>query len=433
MPTGNDEEIERLRAEIAALHERLAEQPKPAAAPGRAKPVIASVVLVLAVITTALALLSVWTFATMTNTDKFVERIGPIIEQPEVSAAIGTAAADRLVTAIDLQSKLEESLPDNLTVLAGPITGAAEQYLAKGATSLVETEAFQQAWYIALAESHDLTISILSGEDTEAVQNTDGVIVLNLAPVVNALISQGSDFLSGVLGRDVSGPTVTADDINEAVAAIEERLGTDLPDDFATITVYSSQELATAQQWYAFMTTAVWLAPLAAAILIALALVLARRRGAALLSLVAGTALLLVAVALLLEPLQAAAVGSIEDDGARAAVSAAFDTALSSLLTRIAFVAAIGVIAAAVLVLARRRSAQGEATTVADASGFAARHLLPLLLGGAGVAVILLLIVPGSSWGQVVSIGICYAGFAAAVALAGRYRVHTATDQGSTA
>ncbi len=199
-PVGpTDPEVERLRAELAELQGRL--DRKSADSRSRTRSIVASVLAVLAVLAITATLLSIWTFRTLNNTDLFVARVGSVIDDPAVAQAIGDRAAERLVEGIQLQERIKSVLPDQVAVMAGPITTAAQNYLADATTTLVQSDQFEQAWDVALAKSHEVAIDVLSGDSTTAVSTTDGTIVLNLTPVINELVAQGAEFLSNVLGR----------------------------------------------------------------------------------------------------------------------------------------------------------------------------------------------------------------------------------------
>ncbi len=413
------EELGRLRSQVESLRRQVSHER--AARSHRIRRVVGWVLTTLAVLVTTLAVLAIWTFRTFTDSDLFVDRVGSIIEQPEVAAAVGDAAAAELVTALDLEDRLAEALPEQVSIVAGPLTNAAQNYLAQGATALVGSEQFQQAWDTTLRAGHALTIRILEGVDSEAVENVDGVVVLNLTPVVNALLAQGSQFVSDLLGRDISAPSVTEDNLDTAIAALAARLGVDLPADFGQVVLFEAPNLAAAQQAYQATRTAVWLAPLAAAVLIGLAIVVAPRRLRTALWIVVGTALALLAVAVTLQPLQASVLDRVTDDGLSAAVAATFDTVLGSLLGGIVIVLALGVLAAAALFLTGgSRTAEVGRDAVRRAPSLAAAHPAPFLVAGALVALLLLAAIPGRGWGQLLSALLLYAGYALAVLIAGR-------------
>jgi hypothetical protein len=412
-------DVDQLQRELAALKGQLAAEKSQRTA--KVRTVFTWILAVLAVLATVFSLMSLWTLRTLTNTDLFVDRVGSVIEDPAVAQVIGERAAEQLVTALDLQQRITEVLPPEAAVVAGPITSAAQNYLAQGATKLVQTEQFQQAWDKALAAGHELTIGILSGTDTTAITNDNGVIVLNLTPVVNALLAEGSDFLSGLLNKPINPPTVTADTIDSAISGLENALGVDLPADFGTVTLFSSQDLAAAQSYYQLARVAAWLTPIAALMLIGLALAVAKRRLRTFLGIVIGTALLLLFVGLSLNPIESAVVGAVSDSGLQGAVQAAFGTVTSSLLTGITVVVVLGVLAALLFfLLGDSKPAHASRDALKHSASLAARHRGIFLGGGAVAALVLLAIIPGRTFGQLLFVGLLYAAFALMVMLAPR-------------
>lgn len=419
MTTANTDDVARLRQENAALTRRL--DYERAARHARWRRVLAVVLSVLAVLATTLALLTVWSVRTLTNSDLFVERVAPILEEPEVAEAIGTAAAEELVTALDLQERLSDTLPDEISVAAGPLATAAQGFLADGITSLVQTQPVQTAWEATLYAGHRITIGILSGSDTEAIENADGVIVLDLTPLINEAVAQGAGFVSDVLNRDIAAPEVTGDDVDAAVAALEEQLGVDLPTDFGQVVLFESDNLAAAQQAYQAVRTLGWLAPVAAVLLVVLALVVSTERVRTGMWIAIGVAALLLLVVVALQPLKTSILDAAAAEGLDGAIAAGFDTVFSSLRTGVIVVVVLGGLAALGLV-ATGRSRVGEATrgAIRQAPSLAAAHPGAFLIGGALVAVGITALIPGLSWGQVLFVGLLYGIYAAAVLLAPR-------------
>ncbi len=412
-----DDELEALRAEVERL--RQAGPAGRARRRRRLRTAATALLTVLAVVTSALALLALWTFRTFTDTDAFVARVGPIIEQPAVGQAIGEEAAAQLVDAVGLEDRLRARLPDDVAVVAGPLTGAAQSYLAEAATSAVASDAFQQAWTTTLRQGHRLTIAVLSGDDNEAVQTASGAVVLNLTPVVNSVVAQGAQLLSDLLGRDITAPTVDDESIQAAVEALEQQLGVDLPAEFGQVVLFESDDLAAAQAGYDVARTAVALAPVAALLLIALAVVASTRRLRTLLVIVVGVAVLLLFVSLALDPLQQGILDRVGDAGFRSAVGATFDTVLSSLLTGIAVTTVLGVLAAlGLFLLGRSRPARVARDAARQAPRLAATHKGPFLLAGAAVALLLLAVIPGRSWAQFLTVAVLAAAYSLAVLLA---------------
>ena len=420
-------DLAELRAENEALRRALSGEKSQRTQ--RARLVGSWVAGAIAVLAIVLALLTVWTFRTLNSTDLFVDRVGSIVEQPEVAAAIGDAAAAELVTALDLEQRLSDALPEDVAIAAGPISNAAQGYLAQGTAALVSSDAFRAAWDASLAAGHRVTIGILSGSDTTAIENTDGTVVLNLTPVVNSLVAEGAGFLSGLLDRDVNAPELTSDDIDAAIAALEQQLGTDLPADFGQVVLFQSDDLAAAQRAYQVARTSAWLAPLAALVMVLIALAVAPNRVRAALGITIGVALGMLLVAIALQPLQSTLLSAVADDGLANALAAGFSTVLSSLLSGIVLITVLGVVAAALTFLTGHSSAAARSREVVGHSpSLAAAHRGAFLVGGFVVVLLVLALIPGQSWGRVGFGLLLYAGYALAVVLAPASRDAQPTD-----
>ena len=430
MTSPGSTELEQLRAENDELRSRI--EADRSARHTRWRTVATATLTIFAVLATTVGLLTVWTWRTLTNTDLFVDRVGAIIEQSEVAEAVGALAAEQLVDALELEDRLAEQLPDEVTILAAPISGAAENYLAQGVTALAETDAVQQAWDFALGAGHEATIAILSGTDRTLVENSDGVIVLNLAPIVNEVVAQGEEFLSDLLGRDIQAPEVDEDDIDAAVAALEDQLGVELPADFGQVVLFESDNLAAAQQAYATARVVAWVGLIAAVLLVATALVVSPTRLRTGLWIVAGVGVLLLLILLGLQPLRSSIVTAAAEQGLDGAISAGFESVFSSLRNVIVVVLALGAVAVMVLVLTRGSSPSSPQDALHRSSSFSARHRGVLLGSGALVAVGLALLVPGQTTSQLVTVLLLYGIYAGGVLLAASLRP-TGADEELTA
>lgn len=397
--------------------------PEPAPARhGRARGVVAAVLAVLAVITCVLSLLSLWTLRTLTNTTLFVDRVGVIVQNPAVAQEIGDAAAAQLMSAIDVQQRLDEVLPPRAAAaLAAPVSAGMQQQLADAATKLVGSPKFQTAWERSLTISHELAMGLLSGESTQNVTTGNGTITVDIVPLINTVVAESADALGNLLNRTITPPDLTADTIDDAVAELNKALGTNLPADFGTITLVQSENLATVQSWYSSVRTIVWLAPIAALLMVALAVAVARRRLRALLWMVVGVGLLLFFVGLLTSPLEAALLNAVQDSGLRTAVGQAFNEVLSSLMSGITVAVGLGIVAALALFFTgdSRAAATGRGAA-ARTPELAVRHRGAFLGGGAALALVLLALLPSRGWLEILVVTALYAVYALAVLLAPR-------------
>lgn len=253
MSSNGDEELhaeveEDLRAQRAALEgevERLE-----AVRPHRLRGVTAALAVIVAVACFAVALPGAWARRTVSNTDTFVSVVGPLASDPAVQEAMARKITDALFEALDVQQELTDVLSEQapqLVFLAGPITESVEGFVRDQVQKLLATEEFQRFWREGLALVQRDVVAVLRG-DSPYVQVVAGKVVLNYLPLVNDALRQVASTVSGLIGKPVPVPEITADTIpSEAIAKLEAALDVSLPDTFGTVVVYDSSELETVQ------------------------------------------------------------------------------------------------------------------------------------------------------------------------------------------
>jgi hypothetical protein len=282
-------ERDELRVQLTTLQERRRERGRLRQLGSAGLVVLASVVLVASVI-------GIWARRNFLDTDRFVDRAGPLIEQPSVQDALATRLTDQLMLIVDPEALFAEVLPERGQLLAVPLANAVEGFVRDRVESFVATEQFERLWVGAISAAHSTSVRVLRGESA-AVTTEDGQVTLNLVPVLNAVLAQITAESPEILGRQVNLPDVSVDDIPEAaIARVEDALGIELDDDFGQFTVYDDGTLEAAQRGVdLFDRFVVVLLPLGLAIA-AWALWLSHRRRRTLLQLCAGIALGMVLV-----------------------------------------------------------------------------------------------------------------------------------------
>ena len=282
-------ERDELRLQLATLQQRRRER-------GRWRQLGSAGLVVLASLVLVAAVIGIWARRNFLDTDRFVDRAGPLIEQPAVQDALAPRLTDQLMLVVDPEALFAEVLPERGQLLAAPLANAVEGFVRDRVESFVATDQFEQLWVGAVAAAHSTSVRVLRGESA-AVTTGNGQVTLNLVPVINAVLAQITAESPEILGRQVDLPDVSVDDIPEAaVARVEEALGIELDDDFGQFTVYDDGTLEAAQRGVdLFDRFVVVLLPLGLA-LAAWALWLSHRRRRTLLQLCAGIALGMVLV-----------------------------------------------------------------------------------------------------------------------------------------
>lgn len=184
-------EVERLRAENAALQEKVAATERMSTGrSARARNGGAAAIMVVATLALALAIPAVWVNRMVTNTGYYVQTVSPLAKDTAVQDAVAGAASNAIITKLDLQPKLESRLPTDLAFLAAPITSAADGFIRDQATAFVRSDAFPKLWDRANEISHKALVAAVTGKSSGAVQVQAGTITLDLGVLVDQLVAR---------------------------------------------------------------------------------------------------------------------------------------------------------------------------------------------------------------------------------------------------
>jgi hypothetical protein len=284
-------EAERLRAERDALRAEVAELRGQARRRGWWRGAVVAMLVALACVVLVAAVVGVWARRNFLDTPRFVDRVGPLIEEPAVQDALATRLTEELFVLVDPEALFEEALPERGQVLAVPLANAVEGFVGDQVAAFLATEQFERLWFGAVELAHEASARVLRGE-SEAVTTADGQVTLNLVPVVNAVLAEITATSPEILGREIDIPDVTIDDVPEAaIARLEQALDVDLGDNFGQFTVYDDGKLAAAQDAVRLVDRLVVVLLPLGIVLAALAFWLSRRRRRTVLQLAAGLAL----------------------------------------------------------------------------------------------------------------------------------------------
>ena len=194
-------------------------------------------------------------------------------------------------------------------LLAAPITDGIRNVLLKRTEQAIASDAFQNLWNTALTRAHSQAIALLRGESTNATIEGDAVYI-NLLPFINDALASLEDQLSELFNRTIDIPTITEQNVDQAVGLLEQQFGVDLPDDFGQIKVFESDALPAAQAAVATMDRVIYVLVALTILLAIVAFVLSTRRLRTALWLGFGAAIGLIVVRRLALRLDDAIVGS---------------------------------------------------------------------------------------------------------------------------
>jgi hypothetical protein len=157
---------------------------------------MAIVLIVVGCVLAPVAGIAVWTNNQVSDTDRFVRSVSPLIADPDVQNRITERVTDTIFEYVDVQGLANEAiaalegqglpanLGDRLQNLTPTLASAATGFVRDKVAELVASPAFVSAWNQALAAAHRQIDSVLSGESEGIVFRGDSVY-LDLAPFID--------------------------------------------------------------------------------------------------------------------------------------------------------------------------------------------------------------------------------------------------------
>lgn len=136
-----------------------------------------------------LAIFAVWIDRQALDTDQWTETSGELLEDDVISDAVADYAVEQLFSNVDVAELLEKRLPDDVKPLAGPVSGGVRQFAQTAADRALGSDRAQNLWKDANRAAHTTLVRILEDE-SDTVVTRDGVVVLDLRPIVSQIAGQ---------------------------------------------------------------------------------------------------------------------------------------------------------------------------------------------------------------------------------------------------
>jgi hypothetical protein len=298
-PEELEAEVERLRAEREKLEARVETLEAKPQKRRRLRRILTPILVALSIIVFTVTVPAAWGARTVLNTDRYVATVAPLADDPAVQASIATKLTDQVFLALNVEGTLSDALAtlgERATVLAGPLTTAVRGFVRDQVEKVVASDAFKTFWVEANRFVHTQVLAILRG-DTGNITIVQGKVLLNLLPLVNLALASIQTVASELVGRDVTLPQITEGEVPSAsIAKLEQALGVDLPVEYGQIVVYDSEDLAALQQLLYAFERLLLLLLLLIPILVAASLWVSTRRRRTLIQLTVGGAFGLVII-----------------------------------------------------------------------------------------------------------------------------------------
>jgi hypothetical protein len=326
-------ELRRLRAEVAELHEHPSGPPPS----GRRSHLgwrgpVATVLIVVACLLAPLSVFAVWTANQVSNTDRYVANVEPLIHDPSVQRALTDNITRQITTRLNVKGLAEQAagaltqrgltrVGALLNNFSGQLASATYGFIHTQVAKIVASPQVARLWVQVNTAVHAQLVKALSGQGNGSVTISNNQVVLNLGPFIN------------LVKRDLANRGLT--------------IVTRLPNINPTLALFSAKYLVKAQSGYRLLNTLKWVLPFLTLALLALGVYVARSHRRALIGAGLGLAASMVVLGLGLTIFRGVYLNSVPPRVLPAdAAAVLYDTLIRFIRDGLRIVLAVGLIVA---------------------------------------------------------------------------------------
>ena len=364
---------------------------------------IVSLLVLLGGILSVPAAIAIWQEREIQNEDAFVQNVSDVFTDESVQELTATRLTQAIMTRTDFQQRIVQGLqnleddrgaPPSTSLLAGPLTRVATETVYELCLRFLQADEFQQVLEAAARATHRAVMAVVNN-DRGVLDTSNGQVVLNLRPVILRVVEE----LAGERGE-------------EALSKLN------IPEDAGMIVISEEQEhpwLWDLAQWLDDFNPVV---PIITLVLFLLAILIAKSKRRAIiatgatLSLVAGLALLALAV-----PVKELATMWPPTPEGQDAAQQVYDILLDSFRRMELFVFILGLAMVVIGSVAGDRRVVEAARSAAtrqgdvDAGGLVRERAGALRLAGLALAGVTLIVWPDPTLRTVIAVGVVLAAY----------------------
>jgi hypothetical protein len=179
---------------------------KPASGKGKRWQRVTSVILlIVGFVLVPLSAVAIWTHNQLTNTDRYVETVGPLAGNQDIQQTVANAVVNAIFNNVNVEQRVKNALPERAQFLGAPIANAAQNYATDATEKLLASQQFQNLWDAANRRAHNQLVALLTDDPSKApgaVSIENGTVSLDLGNVVKQvqgkLVDKGLTFLKNV-------------------------------------------------------------------------------------------------------------------------------------------------------------------------------------------------------------------------------------------
>jgi hypothetical protein len=326
-------ELEDLRAEVAELRNR-----PPAPAPTRRRrggwrAPVATLLIILGCVLAPLSVMGVWTANQVSNTDRYIANIEPLIHDPAIQAAMTdkiTIEIDHYLNVKGLATSAASALTSRglprvgqlLNTFSGSLASAVSGFIHTQVAKIVASPQVANLWLQVNRTVHAQLVKALSGQGGSAISISNGQVVLSLGPFIN------------IVKRDLANRGLT---IVNRIPAINP-----------TLALFSAKYLVKAQTGYRLLNDLKIVLPILTLVLLGLGVYIARGHRRALIGAGIGLAASMLVLGLALAIFRGIYLNSVPDSVLPAnAAAVLYDTLVRFIKDGLRVLLVVGLIVAA--------------------------------------------------------------------------------------
>lgn len=226
--------LQLLETENARLR-AAATTPPPAVVAPRARRKVgrstAAVVLILiGALLAPVAVVGSWARGLVVDTDRYVDTVAPIAEDPLVQSAVSNRITLAVVDALNVEQLTTQAvdavagldLPplvgQAVTSLQAPLQDAITGFIRKNVTRIVSSDAFENTWEQANRAAHEQIVATLRGDPDALAQISDsGQLTLDITPIIEevktSLAAAGFTLVERIPTINVTFPIASSADL----------------------------------------------------------------------------------------------------------------------------------------------------------------------------------------------------------------------------
>jgi hypothetical protein len=154
------------------------------------------------------AAIAYWGQRTVNDTQRYVDTVRPLIDEPQVQAAVVAAVTDAIEKQVDIESILNDAFSGlisdhpRLQALVGPLAGAVNSLIEQTVRQVVASSAFRDLWVDLNTRAQEALVRLLQGNPSGAVSLQGDQVVLDVSDVIDQvkqrLVDRGLTFVANV-------------------------------------------------------------------------------------------------------------------------------------------------------------------------------------------------------------------------------------------